>query len=194
MIFSLLKRIKMKDNNAYIVVAQTHDYVLERIKRQRDPNSKNHVIYTTNPGDVLGEVLTNPVDIVVTGQVFYQSDLRSLDDFLGAILGGMDEMARHYQPPKSGPDTGSQLSEEIYKINPGILVFRYSLAPPERGKIVGDIRKGGGHEDLLEFIDSVELSDILRTRDWKRLRETFPEIKFYDGWEEQFQKNNDGKN
>lgn len=186
----------MIDNNAYIVVAQTHDYVLEDIRRQRNPDSRNNVFYTTNPGDVLDEALRNPVDIVITGQMFYQSDLRTLDDFIGAMLGGMDEIARHFKFPKSGPDTGTQLSEEIYKINPNILVFRYSMAPRGRGKIVGDINKHRGDEDILELIDSDELQNILRTGDWGRLKKTFPKIRFYSGWEEEhkFPKNTEGKN
>lgn len=179
----------MKNDNAYIVIAQTHDYVLESIRKQRDPNSKNHVIYTTNPGDVLAEALINPVDIVVTGQLFYKSDLTSLEDMINALYKvsfiGYQALVKHYQPPKSGPYTGSALSKEVYSINPKILVFRYSLAPEERGRIVGDINKFRSDQDLIELIDSPELPDILRTKDWERLEKTLPKIKFYEGWKEE---------
>lgn len=37
----------------------------------------NQVLYTTNPGTVLKWVEAEPVDIVVTGQHFYLTDLTS---------------------------------------------------------------------------------------------------------------------
>lgn len=175
----------MKDNNAYIVIAQTHEHVLEEIKEIRDKDSKNYVMFTTNPGDVLKEVIANPVDIVITGQNFYQSDLRSAYDCLKAMAGGLEEIAKHYNPPLSGPDRGSELSKEIYKIKPEILVFRYSLTPEEKGRIVADIRKFGGPRELLKLVDSPLLPEILRIRDWKKLMESFPQIHFYDGWEKE---------
>jgi hypothetical protein len=175
----------MKDNKPYIVVAQTHGGVLKSIKRDRKKDSANNVIFTSNPGDVLNEALVNPVDLVVTGQCFYQTDISTLGEAIKVAQGGINEIAKHYQPPISGPSSGSDLSEELYKINPEILVFRYSLTPSARGKIVGDIEKWGTNSKLIELIDSEELVKILQEKDWDRMESTFQNIEFYKGWKEE---------
>ncbi len=180
----------MKDGQAYIVVAQTHEKVLREIRQKRDSHSKNHVTFFSNPGSVLEEVLREPVDIVVTGQCFYQTDLNSFHEVLmarmEAMIEGPEALDRHYRPPLSSPNRGTVLAHEIHRINPNVLVFRYSVAPEEVGELSGEIAKDvGAHSDLLRFLDSLQLAAIVAKKDWQQLMTTFPFIQFYHpvgGW------------
>ncbi len=184
--------MKTEKTAANIVIAQTYGHALENIRSRRNPKSKNQVSYFSRTADVVNEVLTKPIDIVVTGQLFYDSDL-SDDPLLsmitmirdGAELGIDGAVERHIRPHIHGPRTGTELSEEIYRIKPEILTFRYSLSPEERGKLVGDINKCGPTEELTDFIDNSDLAEILQDKDWDRLEETFPRIDFYKGWKEE---------
>ena len=180
----------MKNEQPYIVVAQTNEKVLREIQKIRDPRSKNHTSFFSNPGCVLEEVLREPVDIVVTGQCFYQTDLNSFHEVLmarmEAMIEGPESLDRHYRPPLSGPDSGTVLAHEIHRINSDVLVFRYSVAPEEVGELSGEIAKDGrAHSDLIRFLDSPQLAAIVAKKDWQQLTATFPFIQFYHpvgGW------------
>lgn len=187
----------MLDGKAYIVVAQTTREVLDDIVRSRNESGyRNHVVFTNSPLTVMEEVAKQPVDVVVTGQRFYESDLSSLADCLQAMmeataafqekgpLGYIAEAQKHFIDPY-GTITGTSLSEMLYEVKPQILVFRYSLTPKERGRIVGDIEKIGGRDDLIDFIDSEELPRVLQDKQGRRLRQAFPKIEFYNNWEQE---------
>lgn len=182
----------MKNNIPHIVIAQTYGHVLEEIKRARNPKSTNQVSYFSRTADVMKEVLEQPVDIVITGQLFYDTDLSdnpmesATTMMIEAAVFGVDAaVERHIKPHTKGPSNGTELSEEIYRIKPEILTFRYSMSPSRRGKIVGDINKCGPSSELTDLIDHPDLAVILETQDWDKLERTFPNIEFYEGWKEE---------
>jgi len=181
------------ETGAQIIVAQTHQYALDWLRNKTCRESPNKIEYTTNPGQVLAEACINPIDIVITGQLFYKTDLVTLPEKIQALQTAMtgrikeiNEVMSHYVRPKYAPETGTELSEELYKINPDTLVIRFSFSSGDIGRIVGDIEKDTrGFSTLAKFLGSPELSDILKTKDWKRFRNQFPDIRFYDTLESQ---------
>ncbi|HEA46515.1 MAG TPA: hypothetical protein ENH99_01915 [Candidatus Pacearchaeota archaeon] len=145
-------------DGAYIVVAQRDQYILKDIEDRIYSDSPNHVFCTTNPDLALKEVVDNAVDMVVTGQIF------------------------------SGPGIkdGDSLAGEIYGVKPDVLTLRYSITPSwVRREVIGDIPKipSENHQTLVDLLNSPDLGEILGERDWLRLRETFPYIRFHDSLE-----------
>jgi len=174
----------MFEGKPYVVVVQTHQSVIDGLREQVSPFSHNHIIYTTNPGDVLCELLVNPVDIIVSGQHFYQSDLHSFEEVLNLYERVMEEGAHlineHYKPPISGPCNGSELCREVHRIKSNLPVFRFSLTPDQPGEFAGDIPKEGNDSKLVEFLESPFLSWACAGGDWESLIKLFPNIIFYE--------------
>ena len=108
--------------------------------------------------------------------------LDSFSDFIAAMhTGNIGNMLDNVQPKSI--DSGSELSQLVHKIRPEVLVFRYSSTPydhPAEAGFVGDIKKHGGSNTIFDLVNCNELTDILKTKDWKKLRESFPEIRFYE--------------
>ena len=60
------------------------------------------------PSEVLKEVQENPVDILITGECFYYTDLDSFSDFIAAMhTGNIGNMLDNVQPKSI--DSGSEL-------------------------------------------------------------------------------------
>lgn len=173
----------MKTGGASIVIAQTHAELLSVIRAVRNPSGPNLVIYTSNPGDVIQEALAHPVDVVITGALYYRCTLKSIKKKLDLLdlaeLEGPRVIDDYYLPPRSGPRKGVELAEQLRWINPHILVLRFTVLPEDDpGGIAGDIPKDG-LDVLLEFIDAPRLRQMLRTKDCAGLARTFPRILFY---------------
>ncbi len=175
-------------DGAYIVVAQTNEGILEHISKQLDPHRRNHVVLTSDPKDVLLEVLHHPVDMVVTGEKFYDTDKYNLGDMLNIFgelkkgnLGPLMEYHKQSQQRPSWSKSGTDLAELLYRLNPGVLLMRYSIMPGQQGRFVADIKKLFGDDDaIFALLNSPQLAQHLREGSVERLHEAFPAIRFYD--------------
>ncbi len=149
----------MEENKTNILVVQTDQPILEMIQRKIGGQGRNVVDYCLTPSVARSKVAGNPnLSVVVTGERFY-----SLGSF-------------------SSEGSGVELSEDIYRSRPEVLTFRCTTDPRTyRGKIVGDIPKSADHglDELVLFLDSKRLPELLRTKDWQGLVRTFPHIRFY---------------
>lgn len=170
----------MKDNKPYIVIAQTHQKDLDEIASRRSQRYRNHVVFVSQPEEALSEVMLNPVDIVITGQYFYENDFVPGKPFLNVVYSkDVNSILKRYVAPCFGPYTGTRLSEQISSVKPEVLVLRYSSEPGEIGDIAGEIEKSYGLDALVRFIDSEKLCKIFERKDWENIRTAFPEIRFY---------------
>ena len=177
----------MNTGGASIVIAQTHADLLSVIRAVRNPSNPNLVSYTSNPGDVLQEALANPVDVVITGALYYRCKVKSIEEKLDLLdraeLEGPQVISEHYRPPRSGPRRGVELAEQLRRIDPHILVLRFTVLPEDGpGGIAGDIPKDG-LDVLLEFIDAPRLLKMLKAKDCAGLTRAFPRILFYPALE-----------
>ena len=166
-----------------IVIAQTYQNDLDRIRNRVSPDCRNSISYFNEPAEAVSEALSNPVDIVVTGECFYHTDLTSIHDVLGALMSG--SVSQHFS--RKSLDSGADLAKAVHVVKPDLLVLRYSGTPddyPIESGFVGDIPKGGS-DAIYDFVNCNELSDILAAKDWKRMRKRFPKIRFYRNLEEQ---------
>ena len=165
----------MIDDQAYIVVVQSRlgGEVLNKIESKRTANSKNHVFLTASHGQAGIKVEYEPVDIVITGQCLYRL-IQVVDDD-DPMLSTMKCVIS-----RGTFKTCLELSEEIHRAKPEILIFRYSSDPYGIGMLTGEIEISEDHGNLIDLINSEELPEILKTKDMARFKERFPRIRFFD--------------
>ena len=182
-----------EDNAAFIVVALSHNDEIERLKNARSGESRNHVVYTTHPGEALAYVrdTLKPVHFVVTGQLFFRTNSTVSEDYLKSITSGMSGETNPF--PHSHPiiKTGPELADVVHQLNDRILVLRYSLSRVRNtSMIIGDIpRKLNVVTPAARaFLDCDGLYDAWQERDWAKLRSMLPGIQFYHTLEEHFSK------
>ena len=168
----------MKNSKPYIVIAQTHSMDINRIRAGL--TGANEVYLTREPEEALAEVMRTRVDIVVTGQYFYKIDIETRQEHESLLTPENAGLKiKYYIAPSFGLYTGPVLAQQIKTVNPQIPVFRCSRKPGEIGEIFGEIEKDENLVDLLFFVNFPFLNDIARKKDWKKLKEEFPFIKFY---------------
>jgi hypothetical protein len=157
---------------------QTHSFDLDKIRPYL--TGANEVYLTREPAVVVSRVVTEKVDIVVTGQYFYDVDIATGQQPETLLTPGN---ARFHIAPQFGLYTGTILAQQIKSVSPEVLVFRCSKNPGEIGDLVGEITKDENFEDLLYFVNFPFLGDIIKKKDWKKLKEAFPIIRIYKNQE-----------
>lgn len=157
-----------------IIVAQTHDYVREGIVSSRNSNSPNQIYLTANPNEVIQMVSEEDINVLITGQRFYDQGL--MDKVLHTFSG------RPADYPELRDDysiDGNGLAVKVKELSPNTLILRYSITPEAIHGLDGDIPKRGEPKILIDFIDAKELGDLVRTKDFDGLKRRFPKILWY---------------
>lgn len=179
------------NKTAHIIVAQTSLTALEEIANSLPSGSHNELHYLRIPIDVVNLVIKNQIDVVVTGSCFYETDISTLEDaasaYIAATLGA--DVSDRFRSPRGGDFSGGELAKAVHRINPRILVLRYSLTPyenPRKMGINGDIEKWNGASPIIALAQDKTLKGMLDNMHWQELIEKYKDsISFYNsppGW------------
>jgi hypothetical protein len=171
---------------ANVIVAQTMASSIQRVAKDiarltEGAELPNRLSFAMRPESVLEHLQRGRVDIVVTGQMFY--DEEAMTDSIHKLFGAESSFAvvselLRYRMANPVKMDGKQLSEEIYKRHPEVLVFRYSVMPSGRGRLVGDIPKE--NRNLARLLVSPDLARAVRERDWDGLQSIVPAMTIYE--------------
>lgn len=153
-----------------IVVAQTHDYVLDMIeswveKQRKNKNipAYNNIHYTTEPNEVVLRAMEGKLDILIVGQYFYEPRFTKKD--LDAMFEGKkplpnielpvyEEYLAEEQKEEKPTISRNNITRFVKEIKPDTWIFRYSTMPEKDTEdLIGDIPKPG----LIESADEIDL-------------------------------------
>lgn len=185
----------MVSRPAYIVFYQEDAGILELHRQMLGDRAMNHVVYTHYTAEVLAEVIANPVDLVVAGEAYYRDSAKARLRLALALEKARSSGNKYVGLPGDRIRGCTHLSQLIYNVDPRVLVIRYSgfgPLPPRGGypppsedrlewpdRVVGEVPKPSPADGILGLFDSPSLAEIIRDRDWMRLRRTHPRVHFY---------------